>query len=344
MKRRAAATIYDIAKLAGVNPSTVSRALTKPGRINAETEKRIRQAASELNYRHNPMARALLTGRTRMLGLIVSDITNPMFFSVIRGAQNAAAAQGYTITLSESQESREREAETAERLVPSVDALVLVTTRLADEQIRGLAERKPLVVINRKVEGVHEILPDLAPGFDQLLTHLAGLGHHSLAYLSGPDNSWMSRARWDLLVEKVLACRMTIVEIGPHAPTLVGGRAALSRVVASGVSAVIAYNDLMAIGLMFAAQEHGIDIPGGLSVVGFDDIFGSDFTAPQLSTIRTPLDVMGARAIERALTLIDDEVVGAPVRLDQSPLHTTLVVRGSTGRSADHSVRTPVGP
>ncbi|PPL20448.1 LacI family transcriptional regulator [Microterricola pindariensis] len=323
--------MYDIAKLAGVNPSTVSRALSKPGRINVKTEERIHAAAKELNYRLNPMARALPTGRTNTLGLLLADITNPMFFEVVRGAERAASRRGYTLILAESQESGEREAEAAERVSPSVDGLVLVTTRLGDEKIQEFAERKPLVVINRQVEGVHGIVPDLEPGIDEALAHLAELGHTALAFLSGPANSWMSRARWDALLAKAPGLGMTIVEIGPGVPTLDGGRDALSRVLASGVTAVLAYNDLMAIGLMRAAQEQGLVVPGRLSIIGFDDIFGSDFTSPQLSTIRTPLGDIGERAIRLTLELIDEYAEGTPARVDASPLPTELVVRGSTG-------------
>jgi LacI family transcriptional regulator len=330
-RANAPATIYDIARLAGVNPSTVSRALSKPGRINIKTEERIHAAAKELNYRLNPMARALPTGRTQTLGVLLADITNPMFFDVVRGAERAARLRGYTLILAESQESGEREAEAAERVAPSVDGLILVTTRLGDDQIQDLAARKPLVVINRRVEGVHGIVPQLEPGIGQALSHLADLGHTSIAFLSGPANSWMNRARWDVLLTEAPARGMSIVEIGPGVPTLDGGRAALSRVLASGVTAVMAYNDLMAIGLMRAAQERGLSIPGQLSIVGFDDIFGSDFTSPQLTTIRTPLGQMGERAIRRTLELI---AAGGekPERAELPALPTELVVRGSTGR------------
>ena len=326
------ATIYDIAKLAGVNPSTVSRALSKPGRINVKTEERIQAAAKELNYRLNPMARALPTGRTNTVALMLADITNPMFFNVVRGAERAASLRGYTLILAESQESEKREAEAAERVAPSVDGMILVTTRLDDAKIQELAERKALVVINRKVDGVHGIVPDLESGIDQALTHLVDLGHSSIAFLSGPANSWMSRARWETLLAKAPERGLHIVEIGPGVPTLDGGRSVLSRVIASGVSAVMAYNDLMAIGLMRAAQERGLNIPDQLSIIGFDDIFGSDFTSPQLSTVRTPLDLMGERAIKRVLELIDEAAGGAPHSLSSAPLPTELVVRGSTGR------------
>ncbi|TAM68324.1 MAG: LacI family transcriptional regulator [Microbacteriaceae bacterium] len=337
---RPAPTIYDIAELAGVNPSTVSRALSKPGRISAKTEKLIQDAAKELNYRVNPMARALPTGRTSTLGLIIADITNPMFFEVVRGAERAAALGGYTLILAESQESGEREAAAAERVAPSVDGLILVTTRLADAQIRELAELKPLVVINRRVDAVAAIVPELEPGIVQALTHLAEFGHRAIAFVSGPANSWMSSARWNELLERAVERNMTIVEIGPGIPTLDGGREAISRVVASGVTAVIAYNDLMAIGLLRAAQERGLNVPGRLSIVGFDDIFGSDFTSPPLTTIRTPLGLVGELAVRRAFELLDHDLpaLGANGAGEKSAgengaavLATELIVRGSTG-------------
>ena len=328
---RSAATIYDIAKLAGVNPSTVSRALSKPGRINVKTEQRIQAAARELNYRLNPMARALPTGRTSSLGLLLADITNPMFFNVVRGAEWAASLRGYTLLLAESQESAEREAAAAQRLAPSVDGLVLVTSRLSDDEIRQLAQDQPLVVINRQVDGVPGIVPDIAPGIEHALAHLAELGHKSIGFVSGPENSWMNRARWAALLSQAPSRGMTIVEIGPGAPTLDGGAAALPRVVASGVTAVLAYNDLMAIGLMRAAQESGLSVPGELSIIGFDDIFGSDFTSPQLSTVRTPLGLIGERAVRLIMDLIDEDAGGTPGPAENEPLVTELVVRGSTG-------------
>lgn len=329
---KSAPTIYDVAKLAGVNPSTVSRALSQPGRINIKTEERIHQAAKDLNYRLNPMARALPTGRTNTLGLLLADITNPMIFGIVRGAEHAASEQGYTLVIAESQESGEREATTAERIQPSVDGLILGTTRLNDEQIQKLAESKPLVLINRDVEGVSSILPDVDPGIEEALAHLGSLGHTGVAYLSGPANSWMSATRWGSLLERAPLRGMSIVEVGPGVPTLDGGRAALSRVIAAGVTAVVAYNDLMAIGLLRAAAERGIDVPGRLSIIGFDDIFGSDFTTPALTTIRTPLALAGERAVRLALEMIGAIPNDTPVDPDEQAIVTELVIRGSTGQ------------
>lgn len=329
--RAAAATIYDIARLAGVNPSTVSRALNRPGRINIKTEQRIRAAAEELNYRVNPFARALPTGRTMTLGFIVADITNPVLFGIIRGAEKAAAELGYTLVIAESQESGEREAAAAERVLPSVDGLVLATTRLGDAQIQSLASRKPLVLINRFVEGVDCVVPDISIGIDQAVRHLVEAGHRRIAYLGGPDTSWISQRRAEQISAAAAREGIEVVILGPASPTLEGGPTALPDVLASAATAVIAYNDLMAIGLLRAAQQRGLSVPNDLSIVGFDDIFGSDFTTPPVTTIRMPLAEAGHRAVLALLTVLGEDVP----ELDETPLPTELVVRESVATLAE---------
>ena len=324
-----AATIYDIAKLAGVNPSTVSRALTTPGRINERTEAKIRAAAAELNYRVNPFARALPTGRTKMLALLVADITNPMFFDVVRGAEEAASEAGYTLVIAESQESGEREAAAAERILPMVDGVVLVSTRLPDEGITRLHAEKPVVIMNRAVEGVVSVVPNVAPGIQQAVKHLEMLGHKSIAYLAGPATPWMSKHRWEILLGAAVQSGMNIVEIGPNDPTMDGGRSLLQRVRASGVTAVVAYNDLMAIGLLQEAAAQGVAVPEQLSIIGFDDIFGTEFTTPGTSTIKTPLRELGRIAVQRVLVEVEDPESVAPS--SDTNLTTSLVSRGSTG-------------
>lgn len=326
---RGAPTIYDIAELAGVNPSTVSRALSQPGRINVKTEQRIHAAAKELKYHVNPIARALPTGRTNTLALLVADITNPVLFGIVRGAERAAAAAGYTLVVAESQESGDLEATAARRVLPSVDGLLLATTRLDDTQIQELASRKPVVVLNREVDEVDGVVPDVGAGVDETVAHLHDLGHRSIVYVSGPSTSWMSRRRWDALSESVVSRGMSLTEIGPNRPTLDAGVAAFARVRLSGATAVVAFNDLMAIGLLREATRNGVVLPDELSIVGFDDIFGSDFTTPPLTTVRSPLEDAGEQAVRMLLS-----AVGAPgaagAGVPQRALRTELVVRGST--------------
>jgi len=329
-KRGGVATIYDIAELAQVNPSTVSRALSKPGRISAKTEAKIRAAAQRLNFQFNPMARALPTGRSHTIGLVIADITNPVIFGIIRGAERAAAKAGYILVIAESQESGEAEAEVISRLMPSVDGVVLATSRLVDNQISGLSGKKPLVLINRDVPGVPSVLPDVVTGVNELMYHLAELGHTSVVYLSGPETSWSSRRRWECILDAAERLDMAAVEIGPSSPTIESGRSVLRRVMAARPSAVVAFNDLMAIGFVQAAVESGLSVPADVSVAGFDDIFGSELIVPPLTTVQAQLELAGSRAVERVLAELDGETNGDADEL----LQTALIVRGSTGRPA----------
>lgn len=328
-KPGAAPTIYDVARLAGVNPSTVSRALNSPGRTNAKTEARVRAAAQELRYRLNPMARALPTGKTGTVGLILPDITNPMIAGIVRGAQQAAAEHDVTIVLAESQESSELESTAADRILRSVDGIVLAASRLDDAQIRQLAEERPLVLINRDVEGVAAVIGDVEPGIDEAVAHLHLLGHERIVYLSGPDQSWMSRHRADVIRRVGQRRGVAIDVVGPNVPTLESGEAALPRLIAAGATAVMAYNDVMAIGLLRAAGAQCLDVPAQLSVIGFDDVFGSDFTSPPLSTVRMPLLNLGDLAVRRLLAMVErtDEPSHA------EPPVSSLAIRGSSGRA-----------
>ena len=323
---RRAATIYDVAQLAGVSPSTVSRALSRPDRISAATAARIRVAAEQLNFRINRMARALHTGRTGTLALVVADITNPVVFGIVRGAEQAASARDYTLMIAESQESGETEDAAIERILPGVDGIILATTRLSSRRIRDLASHKPVVLINRAVEGIPAVLPDVELGVSQVLEHLTALDHRAIAFISGPAESWIGERRWAYLMKGAESAGMTLVEIRPDAPTIEGGRSSLRRVLAAGPTVVVAFNDLLAIGLIQAATAAGIRIPAELSVVGFDDIFGSDLITPSLTTVRAPLEEAGRRATEHLLARLE----GHPPTQFEERLGTTLVLREST--------------
>ncbi|SED91060.1 transcriptional regulator, LacI family [Arthrobacter alpinus] len=321
-------TIYDIAELAGVNPSTVSRALSKPGRVSPKTAQKIMVAAEQLNYQVNVFARALPTGRTQTIGLIVSDITNPAFFDVIRGAEAAASARDYTLMLAESTESADLELTAARRMLATVDGLILASPRLSDEEIASLAAKKPVVVINRTVDGVPSVIADSDSGVSDAVRHLADMGHTEISYVAGPERSWMSARRWESIKARCDWHGITAAVVASSQPTVDGGRRTAATVRAGTATAVICYNDLMAIGLMRELQAAGLAIPQDLSIMGFDNIFGSDFTTPPLSTIKSPLSELGAAALQRVLDAVD--------HADAAPtlpaLPTELVLRGSTGR------------
>lgn len=323
---KAPATIYDIARMSGVSPSSVSRALNKPGRLNAATERRIQEVAAAAGYRLNPLARALPTGRSRMLALIVSDITNPVFFELVRGAERVAAEAGYILILAESQESAELEQDAAHRLLPSVDGLILVSARAPNPALQDLGEQKPLVIVNRQLRGMDSVVPDVVPGIEDALDHLASHGHRHIAFAAGPTTSWMSRRRQRAVKKLAQERDMGLSVVGPCEPTVDGGVRAMPALIASGATVVFAYNDLMAIGILRESTSVGLSVPRDLSVVGFDDIFGSDFTVPALSTIRTPLASLGEEAARHLIALLDDDDVARSVQLA-----TEFVLRDSTG-------------
>jgi LacI family transcriptional regulator len=321
-----AVTIYDIARATGFSPSTISRALHKPGRVKPATEKAIRAAAESLGYRINPMARFVTTGRTGTVALVLSDITNPVFFDLVRGAERRAALEGQTLVIAETHGSSSVEEEAVERLLPTVDGIILASSRLGQDQIRAICEHKNVVLVNRTVAGVPSVVPQLQPGIRDAVNHLRALGHVSVAFLPGPTNLWMSRHRLRLLEEEATRAGISVVATSPAEPTVEGGRKGLHEILDTGATAVVAYNDLMAIGLLLSCGEGKVPVPGELSIIGFDDIFGSRFTSPPLTTIRTPLALAGEEAVRR-LTAVD----GTDDMASGEPLLTEFVLRGSTG-------------
>jgi DNA-binding LacI/PurR family transcriptional regulator len=321
--RRRAVTLHDVAREAGVAVSTVSRALSDPDRVNVATRERVQAVARELGYRPNRLAQALPTGRTGTLAVLVPDITNPHNFGLVRGAEAQARAAGSILIIADTQGRPELEAGQLESLASSVDGFVLASSRLPDVDLQALAERSPVVLFNRRVPGLASLATDSADGSRQIVEHLVALGHRSLAYLSGPSAAWSDSERWRALSEHAEAAGARIVRCGPFDPTLDGGAAAADVGMSTGATTLIAFNDLLAIGVLRRLEEQGIAVPGEVSVVGYDDIFGADFCSPPLTTVAGPVDEAGR-------TLVDVLLAGrAPVPAITLPTH--LRVRRSTG-------------
>jgi DNA-binding LacI/PurR family transcriptional regulator len=324
-------TIYDVARVAGVAPSTVSRAFSRPDRVNAETAERIRTIAADLGYRTNPLARALPTGRTSMIALSSSDITNPYYFEIIRGAQAAAAERGYTTLLSDAQESVRMEREALDRAIPTVEGIVLASTRMSDSAIRMTAKQRPVIVVNRDITDVPCVASDHAMSVRQAVDHLVELGHRRITYLSGPEAAWANGMRWRSLRLHAAEHDLQVRRLGPYPPTVVGGVRAAIDFREHRTTAVIAYNDLMAIGFMKRLTALGARLPRDVSVVGFDNIFACELVTPGLTTVAPPLRTLGSLAVHNLLALIG----GAHATLDRAPmLPTRLFVRESTDRPA----------
>ena len=324
---RKAVTIYDVARLAGVAPSTVSRAFARPGRVRAGTADRVRAAAAELGYRANPLARALTTSRTQMLALMIPDVTNPFHAELVRGAQIRASEAGYTVVLADARESHVREREALERVLPVVEGIVIASSRMSDSTVRVIARQKPIIVLNRHVVGIPSVVSDNVLGMRRAAEHLARLGHAHVTYVAGPEASWADGTRWRALREAAPELSLHVRHSGPVNPTVHGGRSAASSMLTHPPTAVIAFNDLVGIGLVLAFAGAGIRVPQDVSVIGFDNIMAATLVSPRLTTVAAPVRGMGMTAVTDLLAAVH----GARPRTDEPlTVPTRLVVRGST--------------
>jgi DNA-binding LacI/PurR family transcriptional regulator len=317
-----APTIAAIAERAGVAVSTVSRALSNPTRVNIQTRHRIEEIAREVGYL--PRGRV----RTRSVAVVVADIGNPFYFGIIRGTQHQLRAADYSLTLLDTEESGDLEADLIERQRPNIDGVVLAASRLSDAAIAALALTVPVVVINRNVPTVPSVVIDTPSGMEQALEHLVSLGHREIAYVSGPERSWPNAVRWRALEAAAIRHGVKLGRIGPFAPRRTSGTAAADALVNSGATAAIAYNDLVAIGMLARLAERGVSVPHDMSIIGCDDIFGADFCSPALTTVTAPIEQAARVAVTLLLGSLESRPGG---KRDGVLLPTHLTVRGSTG-------------
>ncbi|NUS53637.1 MAG: LacI family DNA-binding transcriptional regulator [Streptomycetaceae bacterium] len=322
-------TINDIAAATGYAASTVSRALSRPGRVNAETRDRIQAAARELSYVPNTQARALTSGRTETIAVLVSDVTNPFYFGLIRGTQQQLKAAGYAHLLIDSENSAELESHMLTKMRQSIDGAILAASRLSDRALAALATDLPLVAINRTVRGVQSVVIDSPSGIAQATEHLISLGHREIVYLSGPENSWANEARWRALSTAAARHGIAVRRLGPFTAGRMSGSAAADALLNTGATACITFNDLLAIGVLTRLRERGVPVPGRISIVGCDDIFGADFCHPTLTTLTAPIEQAGRMAVSMLLARLENPA--GPARSLALPTH--LTVRESTGPS-----------
>lgn len=300
MDHRGDVTIYDVARAAGVSPSTVSRALSKPGRVSYGTAERIRAVAAELGYRSRSIRREMAPGGG-VLMLVVADLTNPVFASLLRGAQRAAEDAGHSLVVTDTQGSVDAEESLLSRLVPDLDGILLASSRMNDASIRKLAKQAPVVVMNRVVSDVRSISPDYLQGLRRAAELLGDKGHRTITYLAGPTNSWADGMRWRGLREAAVELEQHAVRVGPGHPTMAGGAQAYGVWKRHQTSAVVAYNDLMAIGFIEAARRDGLAAPKDFSIIGFDNIVNGAQMTPALTTLAAPVATLGVVAVQQLL-------------------------------------------
>jgi LacI family transcriptional regulator len=326
------ATIRDVARAAGVSPSTVSRVFTMPGMVSNSTRTEVRRAAERLDYAPNRAARGLITGRTGNLGVIVPDLANPFFPGVVKGVQARAHDADYAVFLADSDEDSAAEGNLVRVLANQVDGLILCSPRMSEDDLRALVGETTIVLLNRRVGRTPAVTFDNTDGMRQAVSHLRALGHRRVAWVGGPRVSWSNKERERGLKTAMTASGLELEHIGHFTPRFEGGVSAADLVVAAAVTAVIAYNDVMALGLISRLRERGIAVPRDLSVVGIDDIAMSGMSSPALTTVAMAKEQAGRAAVDLLLDLFQQ-----PDRADgaRRELPTHLLVRGSTGVAPD---------
>jgi LacI family transcriptional regulator len=318
-------TIGEVAKAAGVSRATVSRTFSQPRCLSEATLRRVLEVAERLGYVPNQVARALSTGRAGNIALIVPDVANPFFPPLIRGAQARSDEAGYAVFLGDSDETPAREDVLLAKLAAQVEGFVLAAPRLPDDRLRIHAKRRPLVLINRDVANIPRVLIDTAAGVVAAIDHLVALGHRHIIYVSGPSASWSNQQRQLAAAQATERAGIRFGQIGTHRPTYVAGQQCTEELLATGATAVVAFDDLVAQGIMAGVASRGMSVPERLSVVGCDDVLAAT-TYPPLTTVAAHCREAGERAVELLLEML---ATGAP-RATPITIATELVVRATT--------------
>jgi len=332
-RRSGAATIAEVAERAGVSPATVSRVMNDRFLGDAAIAERVLGVATELNYSPSHLARSLALGQTSAIAFVVPDLANPAFQAMLSSLSKAAAKDGYRVLVADSAESPGDEPLLVSEIRRRCDAVVLCAPRMSDVELVGLAKSlRPLVLINRMNDAIDapSLAIDYRSGVQDLAQHLYDLGHRQLVFLEGPSSSVSNAHRLDGLAEfEKMRPEVRIVRMQGGA-TSEDGLAAARRVRDSGATAALAFNDLVAIGLLNGLLGLGMSVPHDISVTGFDDIPFARYTTPSLTTLSVPHQKLGAEAWRRMGALIaGDEPEGNVI------FHPRLEVRGSTGAVPD---------
>lgn len=331
-------SIRDVAKRAKVSIATVSRTLNNPSTVDPKTAERVRNAVEELRYFPDGQARSLVSGRSRILGLIVSDITNPFFPELVKGFEDVAVHHGYEIMVSSTNYNSALMAQSVRRLLErKVEGVAIMTSEMDQPLIDELVRRKvPSVFLD--VGSVHPFISniqvDYAAGINQAVEHLLHLGHRRIGFISGPLALTSARIRRSAFLEclartGILDHENLVIE-GDH--TIDGGLGAMTRLLDSGLppTAVLSSNDLTAIGAMRAVRRKRWSVPDDISVIGFDDIHFAEFTEPPLTTVALSRRELAEKAIYALRQHIEPREGEIPAHGAEYRVAPTLVVRQST--------------
>src|SRR5690348_2443439 len=345
------ATLRDVAAAARVHPATASRALNPETRIlvSEDTARRVTEAASRLGYRPNPVARSLRTRRSHTVGVLIPDLNNPLFPPIVRGLEDKLAAAGYVALIGNTDADAGRERTLFEQMrARHVDGFVLATATLHDWLLaEAAAADVPVVLMNRLAPeyNLPSVSVDNEQGARMAVSHLARLGHTRIAHIAGPQEASTALGRLRGFRDGMAAHKLEVdesliayadrytVEEGARC-----GRELLARY--PGFTAIAAANDMLAVGCYTALDEHSVQCPDDISLIGFNDMPFIDRLKPPLTTVRFPHYQLGTEAAQLLLERINGSE--SPVKILY--LAPELVVRGSTAALADDPAGTAVNP
>jgi LacI family transcriptional regulator len=326
-------SIREVAREAGVSTATVSHVINNTRYVSEEVRARVVAAVERCGYYPNAHARSLASGRSQIIGLVISDIANPFFPELVKSIETAAFERGYDVMLSNTNYDPERTSHYVRRFIErKVAGVVLMTSELDTALVGELARRDVSVVfldLGRPGVRMSNLCVNYDAGIEEAISHLVSLGHRRVAFIGGPVSLPSAQKRLE-------AFRGSLRRHLPDAPPLVfhgdfkleGGRRAAYEIMAGRErpTAVVAANDMMALGAMGEFRAAGLDIPGDVSIVGFDDIAFASLTEPQLTTVCLPRIELGRRAVEAVLAAVSHpDQQGVEIHVQ-----TYLVIRRST--------------
>jgi DNA-binding LacI/PurR family transcriptional regulator len=249
------------------------------------------------------MARARSTGRQGNIAIVVPDIANPFFPPLLRAAQATADATGFSIFLGDSDEDASREQRLINKLMTQVQGFILASSRMQDKNIRELATRQPVVLINHDTPGLPCVLIDTVIGIDAAVAHLVDLRHRSLVYVSGPAALWSDQQRRVAVQRASVRHKVKITSVPASRPTFDAGKEVTGRIVELDAAAAITFDDYVAHGLLGGLVEHGIMVPRDFSVIKRDDVLGSS-TCPALTSVSARCDEAGRMAVNLLISTL----------------------------------------
>lgn len=324
----------DVAKLANVSPATVSRVLRQPDLVSKDTKQKVMDVIKELNYKPDMSASQLRTGKTKIILVIVPDITSPFFSKVLRGIEHTAAENGYQVILGDTENDIEREKEYIDLLYrKQADGALLLTARMNKDSLENLSKNFPIVLACEYIENLNipTVSIDNVSSARKATEHLIQLGHTKIAHITGPMNIILGKDRLkgfqQAMTHHNLKINPAYIQEGDYG--IDSGYDQMVKLLSLNnlPEAVFVFNDEMALGAIKAIQDHGLVVPDDIAIVGFDNLKIASIFSPLMTTIDQPKYKIGQKATDLLVTLMQ----GGTIEKKKFVLKDELIVRESCG-------------